>query len=157
MQEGEYVEFRLDNDSIDDGMEVQVKASTTDKLRAERNAQAMMQAGYSDPVSFYEDMGLPNVEERAERLFLKDTNPNLYYQKFILKKDITQLAQEVIAKSQPNPNAVFKAPEAVAPAPAPTPTPVTTPSPAQPTEIPQTTPGSPRGLISGIINKIRGG
>jgi len=41
VEEGKYLHLRLNNDSIDDGLEVVVKASTTDKLRAERNAQQM--------------------------------------------------------------------------------------------------------------------
>src|SRR5690606_15442962 len=79
---GKNLHFRLTNDLIDDGMEIVVSASTTDKLKAERNATSMAQMTLIDPLTYFEDLGLPDPEGRAERLFLYQTNPEMYYQKF---------------------------------------------------------------------------
>jgi hypothetical protein len=94
--QGEDLHFQLTNDSIEDGMEVIVSASTTDKLKAERNAQNMAQLNLIDPLTYFQDLGLSDPEGRAERLFLKETNPEMYYQKYILKKDLKEIANTVI-------------------------------------------------------------
>lgn len=152
LEEGKYLELRLDNDSIDDGLEVTVTASTTDKLRAERNAQAMAQLGFTEPLSFYKDMNISNPEDRAEMLFLKENNPNLYYQKYILKKDISAMADQVVQAATPaqtvspqgglpQSGTIFQAP--------------TTPSPAQPGNVATEVQGSPRGLIGKAVGGIK--
>lgn len=153
LEEGKYLELRLDNDSIDDGMEVLVTASTTDKLRAERNAQGMAQLGFTEPLSFYKDMGIPNPEKRAEMLFLKETQPNLYFQKFILKKDIGEMADQVLAASGVLPEGQpIAQPGAVTPAPQ-------VPSPEQAgnvaTAVPQSVQGSVRGAIGSVVNGVK--
>lgn len=58
----------LKNDMIDDGMEVLIKASGTDKLKAQNTAQEMAKLQLIDPLTFYEDMGLSDPEGRAEKL-----------------------------------------------------------------------------------------
>jgi hypothetical protein len=135
-------------------MEVIVTASTTDKLRAERNAQAMMEAGYSDPLSFYEDMGIPDAEERAERLFWKDTNPQLYYQKYILKKDISELANQVISAQGVAGGGMAgqgaMSPGGATPAQAPM-----VPSPEQAGNVATTPQASPRNLIQQAAGGVR--
>lgn len=147
LEEGKYLELRLDNDSLDDGMEVVVKASTTDKLRAERNAQAMAELGYIEPISFFKDMNIPNPEERAEMLFLKESNPNLYYQKYILKKDISALANQVVDMSQPQvtPSAPVTG----------MPTEATVPTATQTSAVPNQVQGSPRGLVGRAMGGLR--
>ena len=150
MEEGKYLELRLDNDSIDDGLEVLVTASTTDKLRAERNAQGMAQLGFTEPLSFFEDMNIPNPEDRAEKLFLYNTNQPLYYQKYVLKKDISELANQVISQATP------ATPQLGQPA---MPAEPMMPSPQDTTAIPTTSMGSPRGLMGNLkqgINKLLG-
>lgn len=92
---GEKLHFRLTNDLIDDGMEIVVSASTTDKLKAERNAVSMAQLNLIDPLTYFEDLGLPDPEGRAEKLFLYQTNPEMYYKKFILKKDLKEMATQI--------------------------------------------------------------
>ena len=149
LEEGKYIELRLDNDSIDDGLEVLVTASTVDKLRAERNAQGMAELGFSEPISYMKDMGIPNPEERAEMAFLWANNQPLYFQKFVLKKDISDLANQVVAQSLPAQPA--QPAGAVQPAPA-------LPSPQDTTAIPAQPTGSP-GLLGGLrngINKLLG-
>lgn len=60
--------IRLKNDMIDDGMEVVIKASGTDKLKAQNNAMDMAKLQLIDPLTFFEDMGLPDPEGRAKKL-----------------------------------------------------------------------------------------
>jgi hypothetical protein len=159
LEEGKYLELRLDNDSIDDGLEVVVTASTVDKLRAERNAQAMAELGFTEPVSFYKDMGIPNAEERAEMLFLKETSPSLYYQKFILKKDIQDIANQVIeaatVRSQATPATTVGNPQ-VASQPGTTAQAPINPSPQQPGNVATTPGGSPRGLLGRVRQGLSG-
>lgn len=101
IEEGKYLHLRLNNDSIDDGMEVVVKASTSDKLRAERNSQTMASLGMVDPYFFMKDLGIPNVEERVEALFLYQSNPALWFEKFGKGKNLTDLANQVIQGAMP--------------------------------------------------------
>lgn len=59
---------RLKSDMIDDGMEIMIKASGTDKLKAENRANQMAQMQLIDPLTYYEDMGLSDPEGRAAKL-----------------------------------------------------------------------------------------
>lgn len=148
IEEGKYLHLRLTNDSIDDGMEVEVTASTTDKLRAERNAQAMAQLQFIDPYYFFKDMGIPDPEGRAEALFLFNTNPNMWFEKIVKGKDINQVAQQVtqaIPATTPIEGQVVP-PQPMQPTPA-----NTSQVPTQPPAQPQ---GSPRGGIGGFLQKI---
>lgn len=101
LDEGKYLHLRLTNDSIDDGLEVVVKASTTDKLRAERNSQMMASLGYSEPYYFMKDLNIPDAQGRAEAIFLWNSNPALWYEKVVLGKDISMLASQVVQSVQP--------------------------------------------------------
>lgn len=65
---GEITFIHLKGDLISDGMEVLIKASGTDKLKAQNNAQEMAKLQLTDPLTFYEDMGLSDPEGRAEKL-----------------------------------------------------------------------------------------
>jgi len=83
--------LKLNRDKIDDGMEVMIKASGTDKIKAQNNAMDMAKLGppYSDPVSFFTDMGMSDPEGRAEKGMLLASAPELYIQKFIMGNDTT--------------------------------------------------------------------
>jgi len=67
--QGKELLFRLTNDVIDDGMEVIVSASTTDKLKAERNAKDKAQLNLIDPLSYFQAIGDPDPEGLAEKLY----------------------------------------------------------------------------------------
>ena len=158
VEEGKYLHLRLNNDSIDDGMEVVVKASTTDKLRAERSAQTMAQLGMIDPYYFYKDMNIPDPEGRAEALFLKETNPELWYKKIILKQDISELASQVTQQAEgavPIEGATGAGSEGL------TPSAPTAPSPTDTSNIATTPQGGQASLLSriggGIRNMMGGG
>jgi hypothetical protein len=54
--EGEQTHQRLTSDIIEDGMIVSIRASGTDKLKAERQAKEEAQLGLSDPISYMKDI-----------------------------------------------------------------------------------------------------
>jgi len=154
IEEGKYLYLRINNDSIDDGMEVVVKASTTDKLRAERNAQSMAATKFIEPFYYYKDMGIPDPEGRAEALYLFNTNPDMWYQQIVKGKSIQQIADTVIQGSvvpQEQPTQGMQPPMSPQALPA-NPTPAnTSQAPTQPPAAPQ---GSPRGGIGGVLQKM---
>lgn len=100
--EGEMAQVRLARDLIEDGMEVAIKASGTDKLKAEREAKEEAKLGLIDPVSYMKDTGRDDPEHRAELAFLWNNYPELYYKKVIQKQNISQIAGGVIAQNQAN-------------------------------------------------------
>lgn len=83
---GEVTYLRIKRDSISDGMEVMVKASSTDKLKAQRNAMETAKLGppFSNPVDFFQDMGMNDAEGRTERGLMFMSDPNTYYTKYVL-------------------------------------------------------------------------
>ena len=89
-KDGETVFQKLDRDLIEDGMEVEVSASSVDKLR--RRSEAFDLAGINmiDPVSFYRDIEATDPEGRAEKLMLFNTSPALYFQKFVEGNETTE-------------------------------------------------------------------
>jgi hypothetical protein len=134
---GERTFIRFTHDIIEDGMEVEIFASGTDKLRAERQAQADAANQLIDPLTYYKDTGRSDPEGRAEKLFIQQTNPELYYKKFIKGEELPEIAAEAVGSSQAALNQV----QGTAP------TTPTQPSPTNPTNIPTTPAGSPRNLI----------
>jgi len=143
-EEGKYLHLRLTNDSIDDGMEVVVKASTTDKLRAERNAQGMASLQMIDPYYYYKDLNIPDPQGRAEALYLYSSNPALWYEKVVLGKDITALAQQVTRSTGVIPPVSPVAPE----------TPAMIPSPVDTTNI-ATQPSGGQNMIQKAMGGIK--
>lgn len=90
---GAITSIRLRRDKVSDGMEVITKASTTDKLKAQKNALDMANAKLIDPLTFYEDMDMTDPEGRTEKLMLFTTNPNAYIAKYVMKlPDTTAMA-----------------------------------------------------------------
>ena len=105
---GETVFVRLHRNLVSDGMEVRIKASGTDKIKAQNNAMQMAKLQLIDPVSFYQDMGLDNPSGRAVKLltFMKD--PISYMKLFIaetpeITEDLLQKLSTVITPAAPGP------------------------------------------------------
>lgn len=80
---GDAVYMKLNRNMIGDGMIVRIKASGTDKLRAQNNAMEMAKMEMTDPYTFFVDMGLSDPEGRTERLILAKTDPISYLQKVV--------------------------------------------------------------------------
>jgi hypothetical protein len=71
--EAEFVEF--DRDSLDDGINITVKASTVDKTERRATAAQLASAGSIDPLSLFEDLDAKNPVERAKRLVAFNADP----------------------------------------------------------------------------------
>lgn len=150
---GEMTYVRLRRDTISDGMEVMIKASSTDKLKAQRNAIDTAKLGppYSNPLDFFRDMGMSDPEGRAERglLLMADPSGSMYMTSVIMGlKDVPQMAGALNGPMGGAP-APMNQPNAMVPG-AP-PAPQQNPTPTDTTQVPASPPtgppqGSPRGL-----------
>ena len=82
-KDGESLYLAITQDIVEDGMIAEVSASGVDKLMRKRMAVENMNAGVSDPLSYYEDTEQSNPKERARRAMLFKTAPQLYYQEYL--------------------------------------------------------------------------
>lgn len=90
----------LSYDTIEDGMEVEVYASGTDKLKQERQAKEEAQLGLIDPLTYMRDTGRKNPEERAEMLFYFQNAPELYFKKYIEGAEVPDIAEQLQLMNQ---------------------------------------------------------
>jgi len=90
---GDMVFKKLTRDLIEDGVEVAVSASSVDKLRRKREAFDLVGIGMIDPVQFYRDIEASDPEGRARALMLFNTQPMVYFQKYIEGRDTKQMVQ----------------------------------------------------------------
>lgn len=101
---GNMTYIRLRRDTISDGMEVMIKSSSTDKLKAQRNAMetAKIGAPLSNPLDFFRDMDMNDPEGRTERGIMFQTDPQGYFAKYILQLNDSQM-QAAALQAQPMP------------------------------------------------------
>lgn len=100
--QGKEIQERLTGDVVEDGMEVTIKASGTDKLKRERQAKEEAQLGLIDPLNYLNDTGRKDAEARAEMLYWFQTNPDMYIKKYVHKQDLSQVADQVTGMNQQN-------------------------------------------------------
>lgn len=93
--------IKLTSNMIEEGMEVNIKASGTDKIQAQNNAMNMAKMGMIDPLSFFEDMDLSDPEGRAEKLLMFKSDPNGYIMNYLQHQSIEDMAQTVINAETP--------------------------------------------------------
>lgn len=67
-KDGEVSYVTLKRDLIDDGLEINVKASSVDKAQRRFDAQNSAARRLIDPLTYYEDLDVPNPKQRAKRL-----------------------------------------------------------------------------------------
>lgn len=91
--DGEFVFQRLNRDMIDDGMEVVITASGTDKIKAQQRAMDMAKLELIDPYTFYKDLGVSDPQGRVERLLMFKSDPQGYFLKYAKNMDTNQAAQ----------------------------------------------------------------
>ena len=103
----------LKNDMVDDGMEIKIKASGTDKQKRRNAAMEMAKLKITDPLTFYEDMDLNDPEGRTEKLMMSQLDPQGYLLKFVMNIDPTQAAQ--LLNQQPIPGQGAPGPAVMAP------------------------------------------
>lgn len=97
-KKGEVIFIALHQNMVDQGMLVMVKASGSDKIRAQNNAQNDAKLGLTDPLSYYEDMNYPDPEGRTARLITYKSALPLYLSAFVETGPTT--TPELIAKLQ---------------------------------------------------------
>lgn len=113
---GKITFLSLKRDKIEDGMEVMIKSSGTDKVKAQRNAQdgAKLGPGFTDPISYFKDMEYSDPEERAQMAITFSQDPSTYMTKYIMGLDTVnklagQLGQDPNNPGQPPPNPMQQA------------------------------------------------
>ena len=78
---GQTTFVKLNRDMIEDGMEVQIKSSGTDKMMVKKTAMDLAAAKMIDPCTLFRDMGLSDPEGRTEDLIMSQTDPASYLAK----------------------------------------------------------------------------
>jgi len=105
--DGRIVHNSISNDKIEDGVEIFVKASTTDKQTTGAIARELIGAGQIDPLTLFEDLDMENPMERAKRLMLFQSDPLKYMEEVLgmntgqagqAKKDIDMLKEGKMPK-----------------------------------------------------------
>lgn len=97
-KKGEIIFLALHQNMVDQGMLVMVKASGSDKIRAQNNAQNDAKLGFTDPLSYFEDMDYSDPEGRTARLITYKAALPLYLSAFVETGPTT--TPELIAKLQ---------------------------------------------------------
>lgn len=87
---GNTVFIKLHRDMIEDGMEVVIKSSGTDKLKTEKKANEMAQLKMIDPLNYFRDIGLQDPEGRTKDLMMFTTDPASYMAKVMGLGETTQ-------------------------------------------------------------------
>jgi hypothetical protein len=101
-QSGQITFYKINQDMIEDGMEVTIKSSGTDKLKAQKQAMEMAGMQLVDPLTFYEDLGLSNPVGRVEKLILFQTNPAMYMARYVQGlENTTAMANQLVAPAVP--------------------------------------------------------
>jgi len=97
---GQAVWIKLNRNMIADGMIIKIKASGTDKLRAQNNAMDMAKMQMIDPYTFFVDMGLSDPEGRTEKLILAKTDPVAYLQKVVKGLNTSEALAQALMRAQ---------------------------------------------------------
>jgi hypothetical protein len=99
---GTYTFIKMNSNMIEEGMDVKIKASGTDKQNRQNNAMNMAKLKMVDLISFYEDMDMNDPEGRTEKLMMMQQDPNGYLMKYVMKTTPLQGALNILnAPAQP--------------------------------------------------------
>lgn len=93
-QEGKELLKAVQYDLIEDGMEIEITASGTDKLRRKQAAVDNAKMGMSDPYHYYKDTEQSDPIGRTEDLFMWMNQPDLYIQK-LKGKDVNGMVTQL--------------------------------------------------------------
>lgn len=112
---GKTVFQKVTRDLIEDGMEVKISASSVDKLRRKKEAFDLVGIGMTDPVQFFRDIEASDPEGRARALMLFNTQPMVYFQKYIegrggTNEMVQALGKAPITEAPPTPEAAATQP-----------------------------------------------
>lgn len=105
---GKEAYLKISSDSVEDGMQVAIKSSGSDKQRAENNAKDLAKLGKIDVLNLYRDMRLSDPEGRAEMWMTEQADPVSYLEKYILKVPLTPmpLSTDVVQTGAPGETAL---------------------------------------------------
>ena len=99
--EGATAYLKFSQNDVEDGQEVIVKSElTVDKATQRENALQRLQSGLSDPISFFEEMDMPNPKEKARMMILYQTDPKLYLQQFCVTADMEGAENDPTMKAE---------------------------------------------------------
>jgi len=91
-KDGKMVFETINSDMVEDGMDVMVYASATDKILRKREAFERAGLQLTDPLSFFEDTEASNPKGRTRRLLSFITDPNTY-----LMTEVEEMTTEEMA------------------------------------------------------------
>lgn len=95
---GEVIFTNLSQDMVDNGMEVVITASGTDKIKAKQQAMDMAKLKMIDPLTFFKDLGVSDPQGRVEKLMLFSADPQGYMVKYGMGLDNSQQMGEALAQ-----------------------------------------------------------
>lgn len=148
---GDMVWQKLNRNMVIEGMTIKIKASGTDKLRAQNNAIDMAKMQMTDPYTFYVDMGLSDPEGRTEKVILAKTDSMAYLQKVVKGLNSSEaLAQALANQELPSPPAQQQQQPPANPVTMPGGQPtggVQNPNPTNTSQIPQVPINQPQGIL----------
>jgi hypothetical protein len=93
---GAYTFVKINSNMIQEGMDVKIKASGTDKQRRQNNAMDMAKLKMVDPLHFYQDMDMNDPEGRTEALMMLQSDPQGYMLKYVMKTTPLQGALNIL-------------------------------------------------------------
>lgn len=151
--------IKLNGDLVEDGMEVSIKASGTDKLKTQKTAMDMAGMQMIDPLQLYRDLGLSDPEGRTTNLLMFTADPASY---LAMVKGLGENTQQLVNTLQgtdnisTQPNQGMSSPDQTASPVAgigQSPGPVQSqgqPSPSNPSAMPSAALGPPPGSTRGL-------
>jgi hypothetical protein len=102
-KDGDSLFQAVNQDLVSDGMVVEVSASAVDKMLRKQLAMQNMKLQVGDLLSYYEDIGADDPKERARKAFLMANAPQMYYQTYLVDKNIPVAPQAPVQPAQPAP------------------------------------------------------
>ena len=107
---GEWIFLQINQDFVEDGQEVMIKASGTDKLRKQNNAMNLAKMDKISTLDLYQDMDLDDPEGRTARLITEHVDGPLFLSAFVetgptstpqLAAKLAAITQQQQAQPQP--------------------------------------------------------
>jgi hypothetical protein len=97
---GQVAFMAINRDNVEDGMEVEVASSAVDKIRRKNEAFELAGMEMIDPLSFFEDIEMPDPKDRTEKLMTFTLTPDLYYQKYVQERNVQQMGEALNGQPQ---------------------------------------------------------
>lgn len=105
-EDGKIAFEKVNRDLVEDGQEVLISASGTDKLKAQQRAMDMAKLGVIDPYNFFKDIGASDPNGRTASLMEFKLNPNAYAMKYmqgnVTAQDMASALQQQPVSPSPN-------------------------------------------------------